>query len=59
MSCFNLANGYHAVKVKAEDIPKTAFSTHKGHWEWVRMPMGLVNSGATYMRMITTNYAVS
>ena len=30
-----MANGYHAVKVKAEDIPKTAFSIHKGHWEWV------------------------
>ena len=47
-----MANGFHAVKVKASDIRKTAFSTHKGHWECVCMPMGLINCPATYMRMI-------
>lgn len=52
LSSFDMSNGFHAVKVKAEDIPKTAFSTHKGHWEWLRMPMGLINSPATYQRMM-------
>lgn len=52
ISAFDMSNGFHAVKVASEDIEKTAFSTHKGHWEWVRMPMGLINSPATYQRMI-------
>ena len=51
-ACWPMANGFHAVKVKASDIRKTAFSTHKGHWESICMPMGLINSPATYMRMI-------
>ena len=56
MSCFGMRNGYHAVKVKSWDIPKTDFSTQKGHWEWFRMPMGLINSGSTYVRMINYKF---
>ena len=52
ISAFDMSNGFHAVKVASEDIAKTAFSTHKGHWEWVRMPQGLINSPATYQRMM-------
>lgn len=48
MSCFDMANGFYQVKMAQEDTKKTAFSTHKGHWEWLRMPMGLINSPATY-----------
>ncbi|KAH3765483.1 Transposon Ty3-G Gag-Pol polyprotein [Pelomyxa schiedti] len=46
-------SGYWQVKVKEEDIPKTAFSCALGHLEMVRMPFGLVNAGATYQRGMT------
>ena len=52
MSAFDMSNGFHAVKVAAEDIEKAAFSTHKGQWEWVRIRMELINSPATYSRMM-------
>ena len=39
--------GYWQIKVAEEDIPKTAFMTPDGHWEFLRMPFGMVNSGAT------------
>ena len=38
LSAFDCANGFHQVAMKPRDIPKTAFSTQKGHWECTRMP---------------------
>ena len=43
----DLASGYWQFKMDERDIEKTAFSTHSGHYEWLRMPMGQKNSGAT------------
>ena len=40
-SCFDLASGYHQVLDKPEDRWKTAFSTPEGHWQFVKLPMGL------------------
>ena len=49
-SKIDLSKGYWQIKFAEEDIPKTAFVTPDGHWEFLRMPFGMVNSGATLKR---------
>ena len=43
---------YWAVALEEKDIPKTAFSTPRGHFEMERMAFGLCHSQATYQRLI-------
>jgi glycerophosphoryl diester phosphodiesterase len=49
-SKLDLSKGYWQIPVKDEDIPKTAFVTPDGHYEFLKMPFGMVNSGATLVR---------
>ena len=48
----DLAKGYWQILVLPEDRPKTAFATHQGLFQFIRMPFGLLSAPAVFARMM-------
>jgi len=48
----DLRSGYYQMQIKGQDVPKTAFRTRYGHFEFLVLPFGLTNAPALFMDLM-------